>query len=99
MTDITVREKDNLYLIQAKGHATGSEKVCSGISAIMYSLAGWLENNEEHIRYKSHKLTSGDAVIEFKGTDEIARAVFDMAVIGLLQIEQKYPDFIKIKKI
>ena len=97
MTTINVSKADNIYRIEATGHATGSEKVCSGVSAILYALAGWLINNDEHVTYAKRKLKSGDAFIEFSG-DEKAKAVYDMAVIGLLQIEQSYPEYVNIKK-
>lgn len=96
MTIIVLRHEDDKYLIQATGHATGSEKVCSGVSAILYSIAGWLVNNGEHIRYYKSSLQSGNAVIEFAG-GVVAKAVYEVASIGLLQIEKQYPDYIQVR--
>ena len=39
---------------------------------------------------------SGDVAIDFRG-GERAEAVFDMAVIGLLQIEQSCPEYIHVE--
>ena len=47
MTKVRWRtEDDGTCEILATGHATGSEQVCAGISAIIYSLAGWLKNSD-----------------------------------------------------
>lgn len=84
------------YLITAQGHATGNEKVCAGVSAILYSLAGWIVNNEQALVYHTQKLKSGDAALEWWGGIE-AKTAFDMAVIGMLQIEKKYPENIEVR--
>lgn len=95
--DKSGRGEGMAYFLEAKGHATGSEKVCSGVSAILYALAGWIINNDDKLLYHRERLTSGDAYIEFWGGTE-AQTAYDMAVIGLRQIEKKYPEYIKFKK-
>lgn len=88
-------EKDgNIFTLTSEGHATGSEEVCAGVSAIVYALAGWVNN------YASDnvviELESGDARIVFSGGSE-AEAAFDMAVIGLKQIELGHKKSVSVR--
>lgn len=84
MIDVYAEKDGRLFMLSSKGHATGSEEVCAGVSAIIYALAGWAENfATEDVKIE---LESGDALIVFRGGTE-AEAAFDMAVIGLKQIE------------
>lgn len=98
MTNIVIRRDHDVYYVQATGHATGSEKVCSGISSLLYAVAGWIINNEHMLRYHKISLKDGNAVIEWSG-GPVAQAVYECVAIGLLQIEQSYPDFIKVDEI
>ena len=87
-------EKDgDLFTLAVKGHATGSEEVCAGVSAIVFALAGWV--NEYAASDVKTELESGDALVTFRGESE-AEAAFDMAVIGLKQIELGHRDSIRV---
>lgn len=87
-------EKDgDRYTLECKGHATGSEAVCAGVSAIVYALAGWAEQYAE--REVKVELDSGEGLVTFRGGSE-AEAAFDMAVIGLRQIEPDYGAYISV---
>lgn len=97
MTNVFLTEDHDRYIIKAVGHATGSEKVCAGVSAILSSVAGWLANNGPMLYWHAERLDEGDAEIRFAG-GYIAKAVYDVAAIGLLQIEKKYPKYIKISR-
>ncbi len=90
MTIISARTESGEYIIEAKGHATGSEQVCAGISAIMYALAGVIQNRLVDGSYTISD--SGEARCEFSG--ENAQAFYDMTVIGLKQIALSYPGFV-----
>ena len=89
MTVICARyadEKDRVHQINAYGHATGSPEACSGISAILYALVGWIRNTPAASGAGSCiSMESGDALIAFNDCDGAA-ACMDMAVIGLAQI-------------
>ena len=76
--------------LSVDGHATGSPEVCAGVSAVVYALAGYLTNRvpEAEIR-----LDSGRAQISCRGQ----RAMFEMAWIGLAQIEKAHPEFIRVE--
>lgn len=94
MTIVTIYQKDNHYRLQATGHATGFEDACSGISSLVTALAGYLYNSDAQIN--EIILDPGNAVIDFTG-DSSCKAAFDMAVIGLKQIELILPDAIKVE--
>ena len=95
MTHIVLDRHGDKYLIQATGHATGSEKVCSAVSALLWSVAGWITNNSEKLEFHKMRIDSGNSYIEFAG-GVIAQAVWEVAAIGLMQIEKQYPEYIKV---
>lgn len=80
-----------------QGHAVGSPEVCAGISAIVYALAGYLKNAEAENRANIYTidLNSGNVELQVTGDDRTGGA-FESAIIGLKQIAQKYPDYLKI---
>lgn len=93
MVEAYFEQDRDRFLVTCKGHATGSEKVCAGVSAVIYALAGWVNNYAEaEVRIE---LESGDALITFRGGSE-AEAAFDMALIGLKQIQLAEPDKVSV---
>lgn len=87
--------KGNWYTVQARGHADGSPEVCAAVSGLLYALAGYAENDRK-IRMLGRKLESGDFSITFLGRNQ-AKAVYNMTLIGLLQIEKSHPEYIKVE--
>lgn len=96
MTRVYCEKDGNRYTVCAGGHAEGSPQVCAAISGLLYALAGYVEN-EKGIRVLDRRIGSGDFSISFQG-GERAEAVYDMAVIGLLQIEKSSPDHIRVER-
>lgn len=100
MTKIDITIAEPRYSIIFDGHSTGSAEVCAGISALMYSLEGYLRNNEEDLFIHSAKVDKpGWAYIMFE-LEEPAKNVkgaFELVVIGLLQIQEAYPEFCEVK--
>lgn len=97
MTHIYAEEHRGRYLLSAKGHAEGEDpKVCAGISAILYALAGLLDNTPE-IQTQQAELKSGDAIFRFSGGLH-AQTAYRMALIGLMQIAESYPGYMEIIK-
>lgn len=93
MTQIKARYGRDTYSIIAKNHA-GTSESCAGISAILWALAGWIENAHSG----ACSLDKGDAYIAMpKGGG--ADVAMDMTVIGLLQIQKKAPDDVHIEMI
>ena len=95
MTRVIFKNTDDVYIVQATGHATGSEKVCAGVSTLMYAIAGWAINSEDTLAYHKSKLDSGSAYVEFSGGED-AKTVYKLAYIGFKQIAEKYPENIKV---
>jgi uncharacterized protein YsxB (DUF464 family) len=94
MTDVKVKRSGKRCCLEAKGHATGSVAVCAGISAVLYALVGYLANHEGQV-IRQH-IADADVCIEFEGDAE-SIAAFEMAVIGLMQIELMHPEYISVK--
>lgn len=94
MTRVYCEKDGNWYTVQARGHADGSPEVCAAVSGLLYALAGYAENDRE-IRILGRKLESGDFSIVFMGRNR-AKAVYNMTLIGLLQIEKSHPEYISV---
>lgn len=98
MTQVTYGGDGSWHYLRAAGHATGSPEVCAAVSGLVYALAGCLKSLERQGRAEVRlcSLESGDAVLDAEGGAELDGA-FDTAVIGLLQIAQKYPEFVRVE--
>ncbi|PWL46839.1 MAG: hypothetical protein DBY45_01850 [Clostridiales bacterium] len=98
MTKVFAEERESCFTLILYGHATGSEKVCAAISSIVYALAGYLKNVEDERGEKPPviQLKSGFSSFRFSGKE--AKSAYDMAVIGLMQLEKQYPEFIQFEK-
>ena len=85
--------------LSISGHAHyadyGQDIVCAGVSAIAFSLLGWLEHNEEELSDLSVSEVE-QFYLSCKGSEKIDTA-FQMAVIGLVQIAREYPDHVEIE--
>ena len=90
------REGNNTRLV-IMGHsdfkANGQLIVCSAVSAIFYTLLGYLKNTYRD-KLKINCLESGFADIECRDCDT---EPFRMACIGLLQISECYPGQMSIQ--
>ena len=102
MIRVSYRREGNNHSLKLDGHADyaghGEDIVCSGASAIVCSLLGWLENNSEDLNYCDYEAESGSVRIDCEGGERTA-AVFEMTAIGLLQIEDSYKDHLEIETI
>ena len=92
MTNITATYGANGYVLRSTGHA-GTSQSCTAVSAIVQALAGWVHNHDGHI-----SLQKGEAVIFFPEQDG-AEAAMDMAVIGLLQVQQAAPNDVSVSTV
>lgn len=84
--------------LEMQGHADynpGNDIVCAGCSAVVYALAGWLENSVGRLNSAPIiRLESGDATIQAAGQVEEA---FRQALCGLLGIEASHPEHVQVK--
>jgi len=92
MTKVYLERDGDRYTVACKDHATGSEAVCAAVSTLCYTLAGYLHNIPCEI--EKEELKMGDARIIFYGRSEPARAGFDMACVGFLQLAASYPEYV-----
>ncbi len=97
MTEATIFLSRERQYYTVEGHATGSPEVCAAVSAISYTLAGWLKNSAEHTREDPViELSSGCAHISAGGDDKTYE-VFRAAAIGLLQIAATHKNYLMVE--
>lgn len=99
MTKVKVHLGEGRFFLTAEGHATGSEQVCAAVSAITLTLLGYVLNLEQEgqAEVRGKKAESGLFQLNAKG-GERCRAAFEMAVQGLLQLENTFPSYVSVKK-
>ena len=95
MINITYMQRGNSHLLQIYGHAnydsSGRDIVCAAVSAIAYTLFGFLENHKgEADSISGPQAESGNFYVLCSGGPYISMA-FEMALIGLAQIANAYP--------
>ena len=99
MIQIDFTVGDDSYELTVTGHAGysnhGNDIVCAGVSAITYTLLGFLDQHWDDVENISAKTESGYAHIACKGGEKVSTA-FDMAMIGLQQIAMKYPKHVTV---
>lgn len=98
MTRVEIENSYPRYSITFEDHA-GKPEVCAGISALMYSLEGFLTNHEDLLFLHTAKMDSpGWAHIMFELEDPYKNVMgaFELVVIGLMQIAETYPDFCQV---
>lgn len=94
MTCVTLNESGGRYSVEAQGHATGSVQACAAVSAIMYSVLGYLAN-AEGVEVESEDIADGFFSVEFTG-GEAARVMFDFCAIAFLQLERGYEQYLSV---
>lgn len=98
MIEITVDKSHEELTLISQGHAEynpGNDIVCSAVSALLYTLAGALQNLCGYGK-RSFRFEAGDTEIHCRPPDKTAITIFDTTIIGLLQIEKQYPDNVHI---
>lgn len=96
MTEITISMKYDKVKIRAKGHATGSEQVCSAISALMYSLEAWIINNPDCVRKYFSDFEAGDVHIEFIPVESESYTALEFLVTGLVSLAKNYGEYVTV---
>ena len=94
MTKAYIEKVDTGCHVMLIDHADGSPEVCAAISCLAYTLAGWLANNQVKVYEK--QLEPGFVSIRFAKTHD-SEVAFDVFCIGLLQLENSFPDYLKVK--
>lgn len=85
--------------LKVEGHAyydeCGKDIVCAGVSAITQALAGYIENADLDFDMQQSP-EGGYMYLCAFDINEAANAAFEMALIGLLQIEMAYPKHVTV---
>lgn len=103
MVKVLITKEDSYYKsFTMEGHAgfnPSNDIVCSAISVLGYTLAGSLNNKFPN--YPPHEiksLESGLVDITFKKCSGIEfNTIIETIILGLLQVELKYPENITIE--
>lgn len=98
--EITASDGTTFYL-KVTGHANyaehGKDIVCAGVSAITQALESFVENETLECDISESPDGGYSSVYAING-DERIRAAFDMAFIGMIQIEMAHPSFVTVTK-
>ena len=101
MVRVRYRRNEVAHSIVVVGHAgyskVGEDVVCSGVSAIVYSLLGFLHNLSDKENRLTASVEKGECIVFWRGNGKAVEAGFQMAVIGLAQLAQKYPEHVSIE--
>ena len=90
MAAITATRTGNHYRLEIEGHA-GTHDACVMISALLYALVGTIANNESvTVHYET--LEEGHAVVDYLSDDCTGEEDMKCILIGMLQVQQTYPD-------
>lgn len=95
MTNVYVEIDADRHFLSLDGHASGNDAVCAAVSGLVFALAGYLTNLET-AQGLEISLDSGKARIRCTGGERIYTA-FELVVIGLRQIEQQYPNLVRVE--
>lgn len=91
MTEVIIRRDGRMYYVSAQGHATGSVEVCAAVSALMYTLDGYINNAP--IRIYEECMEPGNVLLRFEGGTEAEIAV-DVVSVGIEMLELTFPDHV-----
>ena len=96
MTNITVKQTGKHCIATADNHADTTEQ-CTAISTIFCVLDGAIKNNEDAVCWYSD-LRPGHYRVEFLAAGELALEDLRMATIGFLQMQESFPDSVKVEQ-
>lgn len=103
MTNIVFEIGTDEIKIDMSGHAGFAEKgndiVCSAISTIEYIITSYASMNPDKGYLKRHDAGAGYSIIRIIPASDEIYAVIEAAVLGLMGLEESYPEYINLKKI
>lgn len=97
-----VKHQDDVYSIEVKGHANyanyGNDIVCASVSTAVILTANLLERLD--LSYNIHKLVceDGNFLLVVKDNNELTNKIMVNLEETLRDLENQYPNYIKIKK-
>ena len=93
MTEVRYSKREDRHYLCAEGHAKGSQDVCAAVSALIYTLAGYLVNTDA---WSEIDLDEAYAEIVFDSNDPKLDAVWEMSVFGLKQLQHTFGDYVRV---
>lgn len=100
MIEIFLSSQGEEHRLEMTGHADynpGNDVVCAGASAIAYTLLGYLHNAEGHLlEMQEETVESGNLLVRCLGDEMVAEA-HKMALIGFLQLAERYPEHVSVR--
>lgn len=97
MTKIYIEKNKNKYIVTANGHATGSDKVCAAVSALVYSLHGYLMNSDGDVYASINEIYPNGAKAEFEWFgDSAAKAIFELILVGFMSLKLSEGKYISV---
>lgn len=93
------RPEEGRYELVAEGHAgykPGNDIVCASVSAVLWSLAGALENCRELCGRLEHEEKSGAVRILCVSRAREVEGMFFLTAVGVRQIEARYPEHVSV---
>lgn len=99
MINVTASYSGGEFDFAMQGHANygNPDIVCAAASGIYFSLSGMIENMECNVSDVQKFEEKGNVRLIFKG-DNKAKTCVEMAVIGLMQLAQKYPKCVTVSQ-
>jgi uncharacterized protein YsxB (DUF464 family) len=99
MIRVVADHAEGELVLRAEGHATGRPEVCAAVSALTYTLAGWiiaraLENAWPEGRWEA-RIDKGSACLRMPWTARSEHA-FDLIRLGLEQVAAAAPDAVSV---
>ena len=99
MTSVFYSRTEDGHELMISGHAGydsgGRDIICSAVSSIAYALLGFLENEANGASDCDYMTESGLLGVTAAASERVDVA-FEMALIGLRQIELQYPDYVRV---
>lgn len=98
MTTVNYFRNGKSHRLSVVGHAGyaehGKDIVCSAVSALGFSLLGFLMKCGE-AKDLSHLVEDGRMIFSCEGGDRVD-AAFEMAVTGYQQLSENYPQYVEL---
>ncbi len=99
MTKYSIKNKNNLHIIEIKGHSgyseEGSDIVCASISTAIYMTRNLIEVLEPSYNLSNIKLEEGYALFEVSSEYENAVKILGNLEFTLDDLANQYPNHIK----
>ena len=101
MITVKIGKKERVYRATTKGHAEGNPIACAATTCLMNTLRGSIENLTE-TGVKKYRVDKGIFDVKYIAQDAeddaLAAVLFNNAIIGMLQLQETYPEQVKFIK-